>query len=144
MARATTRRRLQVKYRGKNIAQVLRLTVDDALAFFEDEAALERPLSVLREVGLGYLRLGQSATELSGGEAQRVKLATELQRAQRGDTLYILDEPTTGLHPADIDRLVAQLDTPGGGRQHGDCRRTRHAGAGGQRLGDRYRSRRRR
>ena len=102
---------LQVDYRGKDIAQVLRLTVDDALAFFEGEAALERPLSVLQEVGLGYLRLGQSATELSGGEAQRVKLATELQRAQRGDTLYILDEPTTGLHPADIDRLVAQLDT---------------------------------
>jgi len=102
---------LKVEYRGKDIAQVLRLTVDDALVFFEDEAALERPLSVLREVGLGYLRLGQSATELSGGEAQRVKLATELQRAQRGDTLYILDEPTTGLHPADIDRLVAQLDT---------------------------------
>lgn len=102
---------LKVDYRGKDIAQVLRLTVDDALAFFQGEAALERPLSVLREVGLGYLRLGQSATELSGGEAQRVKLATELQRAQRGDTLYILDEPTTGLHPADIDRLVAQLDT---------------------------------
>lgn len=102
---------LKVDYRGKDIAQVLRLTVDDALAFFEGEAALERPLSVLKEVGLGYLRLGQSATELSGGEAQRVKLATELQRAQRGDTLYILDEPTTGLHPADIDRLVAQLDT---------------------------------
>ena len=102
---------LKVEYRGKDIAQVLRLTVDDALVFFEGEAALERPLSVLREVGLGYLRLGQSATELSGGEAQRVKLATELQRAQHGDTLYILDEPTTGLHPADIDRLVAQLDT---------------------------------
>ena len=102
---------LQVAYREQNIAQVLRLTVDDALAFFQGEAALERPLSVLQEVGLGYLRLGQSATELSGGEAQRVKLATELQRAQRGDTLYILDEPTTGLHPADIDRLVAQLDT---------------------------------
>ena len=102
---------LQVDYRGKDIAQVLRLTVDEALAFFEGVAALTRPLSVLQEVGLGYLRLGQSATELSGGEAQRVKLATELQRAQRGDTLYILDEPTTGLHPRDIDRLLAQLDT---------------------------------
>ena len=102
---------LTVDYRGKDIAQVLRLTVDDALAFFAGEAALERPLSVLADVGLGYLRLGQSATELSGGEAQRVKLATELQRPQRGDTLYILDEPTTGLHPADIDRLLAQLDT---------------------------------
>ncbi|MEG1053250.1 MAG: excinuclease ABC subunit A, partial [Janthinobacterium sp.] len=102
---------LTVDYRGKDIAQVLQLTVDDALTFFAGEAALERPLSVLADVGLGYLRLGQSATELSGGEAQRVKLATELQRPQRGDTLYILDEPTTGLHPADIDRLLAQLDT---------------------------------
>ena len=82
---------LSVAYRGKNIAQVLQLTVDGALAFFAGEAALERPLRVLAEVGLGYLRLGQSATELSGGEAQRVKLATELQRPQRGDTLYILD-----------------------------------------------------
>jgi excinuclease ABC subunit A len=84
--------------------------IDEAHAFFADEEAVARPLSVLREVGLGYLRLGQSATELSGGEAQRIKLATELQRAGRGGTLYVLDEPTTGLHPLDADRLLAQLD----------------------------------
>ncbi len=101
---------LQIRYRGKNVAEVLGLTVDAAWDFFAGEPAVRRSLAVLREVGLGYLRLGQPATELSGGEAQRIKLATELQRAQRGDTLYVLDEPTTGLHPADVERLVAQLD----------------------------------
>ncbi|MGV7211401.1 excinuclease ABC subunit UvrA [Oxalobacteraceae bacterium A2-2] len=100
---------LAVRYRERNIAEVLGMTVDAAHDFFDGEAAVQRPLAVLRDVGLGYLRLGQSATELSGGEAQRVKLATELQRPQHGDTLYILDEPTTGLHPSDIDRLLAQL-----------------------------------
>ncbi|MEC5218773.1 excinuclease ABC subunit A [Actimicrobium sp. GrIS 1.19] len=102
---------LAIRYRERTIADVLRMTVDNAWEFFDGELLLQRPLTVLREVGLGYLRLGQSATELSGGEAQRVKLATELQRPQRGDTLYILDEPTTGLHPADVERLIAQLDT---------------------------------
>ena len=102
-------RTLEVRYREKTIADVLGMTVDTALAFFTDEPALRRALSVVREVGLGYLRLGQSATELSGGEAQRIKLATELQRMERGTTLYVLDEPTTGLHPEDVDRLVAQL-----------------------------------
>ncbi|MEI9948789.1 MAG: excinuclease ABC subunit UvrA [Pseudomonadota bacterium] len=101
---------LEVTYRGKNIAEVLGLTVDAAWEFFGDEAALRRTLEVLREVGLGYLRLGQPATELSGGEAQRIKLATELQRAQRAGTVYVLDEPTTGLHPADVERLLAQLE----------------------------------
>jgi excinuclease ABC subunit A len=101
---------LAVRYNDRNIAEVLAMTVDEAHAFFEGEEAVARPLSVLREVGLGYLRLGQSATELSGGEAQRIKLATELQRAGRGGTLYVLDEPTTGLHPLDADRLLAQLD----------------------------------
>ena len=100
---------LEVQWQGKNIAEVLALTVDDALAFFADEAAIARPLALLQAIGLGYLRLGQPATELSGGEAQRIKLATELQRAQRGDTLYVLDEPTTGLHPADVDKLMVQL-----------------------------------
>jgi excinuclease ABC subunit A len=100
---------LEVQYRGRNIAEVLALTVDDAFAFFEDEPGLRRALSTLREVGLGYLRLGQPATELSGGEAQRIKLATELQRSQRDGSVYVLDEPTTGLHPADVQRLLAQL-----------------------------------
>ncbi len=101
---------LKILYRGKSIADVLALSVNDAFAFFSDETAVCRTLTVLRDVGLGYLRLGQPATELSGGEAQRIKLATELQRASRGDTLYVLDEPTTGLHPADVERLMAQLD----------------------------------
>ena len=101
---------LEIEYRGKSIADVLALSVDAAWDFFADEPPVRRSLGVLREVGLGYLRLGQPATELSGGEAQRIKLATELQRVQRGDTLYVLDEPTTGLHPADVERLVTQLD----------------------------------
>ncbi len=100
---------LEVRYREKNIADVLAFTVDAAAEFFSEDAQLGRVLRVLQEVGLGYLRLGQPATELSGGEAQRVKLATELQRAQHGNTLYVLDEPTTGLHPSDVDRLLRQL-----------------------------------
>ncbi|HKV08804.1 MAG TPA: excinuclease ABC subunit UvrA, partial [Thermoanaerobaculia bacterium] len=101
---------LEIKYRGKSIADVLGMTVDAAWEFFAEEPHVSRSLNVLREVGLGYLRLGQPATELSGGEAQRIKLATELQRMQRGNTLYVLDEPTTGLHPADVEKLIAQLD----------------------------------
>ncbi|MFK4235657.1 excinuclease ABC subunit UvrA [Pseudomonas guariconensis] len=100
---------LAVQWNGRNIADVLRMTVEEACDFFADEQAVSRSLQVLREIGLGYLRLGQPATELSGGEAQRIKLATELQRSQRGRTLYVLDEPTTGLHVADADRLMAQL-----------------------------------
>jgi excinuclease ABC subunit A len=101
---------LEIKIRDKSIADVLDMTVDAAFEFFENDALLRRSLGVLRDVGLGYIRLGQSATELSGGEAQRVKLATELQRAQRGGTLYVLDEPTTGLHPSDVEKLKKQLD----------------------------------
>ncbi len=101
---------LEVQLRGHNVAEVLGMTVDAAWAFFKDDPAVFRSLDTLREVGLGYLRLGQPATELSGGEAQRIKLATELQRAGRGHTLYLLDEPTTGLHPADVERLARQLD----------------------------------
>jgi excinuclease ABC subunit A len=100
---------LRIEYRGKNIADVLALTVDAAATFFADDETVLRSLNVLRSVGLGYLRLGQPATELSGGEAQRIKLATELQRKARGRTLYVLDEPTTGLHPADVDLLMTQL-----------------------------------
>jgi len=85
------------------------MSVDTAFEFFPDDPSLRRSLGVLREVGLGYIRLGQAATELSGGEAQRIKLATELQRAQRGETLYVLDEPTTGLHPSDVAKLMKQL-----------------------------------
>ncbi|HEX3679493.1 MAG TPA: excinuclease ABC subunit UvrA [Galbitalea sp.] len=100
---------LEIKIRDRSIADVLAMTVDGAFEFFVDDESLRRSLGVLREVGLGYIRLGQSATELSGGEAQRVKLATELQRAQRGGTLYVLDEPTTGLHPSDVEKLMTQL-----------------------------------
>jgi excinuclease ABC subunit A len=103
-------RTLEIRYRERNIAEVLGMTVDEAWAFFADEPPVHRSLDVLRRVGVGYLRLGQPATELSGGEAQRIKLATELQRASRGETLYVLDEPTTGLHAADVDKLVTQLD----------------------------------
>ncbi|CCQ47302.1 excinuclease ABC, A subunit [Pseudarthrobacter siccitolerans] len=100
---------LEVEYRGKTVAEVLALTVDAAAEFLARVPAAARSLKSLQDVGLGYLRLGQPATELSGGEAQRIKLATELQRAQRGHTLYLLDEPTTGLHPADVELLMAQL-----------------------------------
>lgn len=86
------------------------MTVNAASEFFAEEPAIARALNVLREVGLGYIRLGQPATELSGGEAQRIKLATELQRSQRGHSLYILDEPTTGLHPSDVEKLLKQLE----------------------------------
>lgn len=101
---------LEVTYEGKNIAEVLAMTVSEAALFFAEEAGVSRSLQVLEDVGLGYLRLGQPATELSGGEAQRIKLATELQRLSRGNTLFILDEPTTGLHPSDVEKLIAQLE----------------------------------
>jgi excinuclease ABC subunit A len=103
------RETLQIKFKGKSIAEVLEMTVDEAHAFFEN-APIAKSLDVIRQVGLGYIRLGQPATELSGGEAQRVKLATELQRTQRSGSIYILDEPTTGLHPSDVEKLIVQLD----------------------------------
>ncbi|MES2565583.1 MAG: excinuclease ABC subunit UvrA [Bacteroidota bacterium] len=101
---------LEIEYKGKNIAEVLQMTVDTAWEFFKSEPLLNRSLDIVRQVGLGYLKLGQSATELSGGEAQRIKLATELQRIDQGNSLYVLDEPTTGLHPSDVDKLMIQLN----------------------------------
>jgi excinuclease ABC subunit A len=103
------RETLEVLYKGHNIAQILNMTVEDALAFLGAVPALARKLQTLMDVGLGYIRLGQAATTLSGGEAQRVKLALELSRRDTGRTLYILDEPTTGLHFADIDLLLKVL-----------------------------------
>jgi excinuclease ABC subunit A len=101
---------LEILWQDKTIAGILALTVAEACTVFAGEAPVLRSLEVLRDIGLGYLKLGQPATELSGGEAQRIKLATELQRPQRRATLYVLDEPTTGLHPRDIDRLLVQLN----------------------------------
>ena len=103
------RETLEVRYKGKTIADVLAMTVDEAVEFFKNIPRIETKLKVIADVGLGYIKLGQSATTLSGGEAQRVKLATELARRSTGRTLYILDEPTTGLHTADIAKLLGIL-----------------------------------
>ena len=103
------RETLEVKYKGKSIADVLDMTIEEAVEFFKNVPRIANKLQVLQDVGLGYVRLGQSATTLSGGEAQRVKLATELSRRSTGKTLYILDEPTTGLHTADIHKLLGIL-----------------------------------
>jgi excinuclease ABC subunit A len=104
------RETLDVHYKGASIAQVLEMTVREALGFFDAVPAIKSKLQTLDDVGLDYIRLGQSATTLSGGEAQRVKLATELSRRATGRTLYILDEPTTGLHFADIEKLLEVLN----------------------------------
>lgn len=103
------RETLDVKYKGKNIYDVLEMTVDEAVEFFSVHPKVSRKLKTLQEVGLGYIKLGQSSTTLSGGEAQRVKLATELSRRSTGKTIYVLDEPTTGLHTADVHRLIDVL-----------------------------------
>lgn len=108
--RRYNREALEIHYRGKNISDVLDMTVDEAKLFFRDLPAIRRKLETLSEVGLGYMHLGQQATTLSGGEAQRIKLSTELSRTSTGRTLYILDEPTTGLHFADVKRLLSVLD----------------------------------
>ncbi len=101
---------LEVKYKGKSIADVLQLTVDEAVEFFQAVPKIKRKLQTIKDVGLGYVTLGQSATTLSGGEAQRMKLASELQRVSTGNTFYVLDEPTTGLHTDDIARLLEVLN----------------------------------
>ena len=101
---------LQVHYKGKNIAEVLQMSISEAADFFEPISAIHRYLKTLVDVGLGYVRLGQSATTLSGGEAQRVKLATELQKRSTGRTVYVLDEPTTGLHFEDVRKLLLVLN----------------------------------
>jgi excinuclease ABC subunit A len=103
------RETLDIKYKGKSIAEVLELTIEDGCEFFRNIPRIHRKLQTLLDVGLGYMKLGQPATTLSGGEAQRVKLAAELYRRSTGKTIYILDEPTTGLHIDDIDRLLTVL-----------------------------------
>jgi excinuclease ABC subunit A len=103
------RHTLEIAYKGKNIAETLDMDVQEALEFFDAYPLIRRSLQTLHDVGLDYVKLGQSATTLSGGEAQRVKLAKELSRLATGDTIYILDEPTTGLHFADIQRLLDVL-----------------------------------
>jgi excinuclease ABC subunit A len=105
------RETLQVKYKGKSISEVLEMPIEEAATFFEAISSISRYLTTLVDVGLGYVRLGQSATTLSGGEAQRVKLATELQRRSTGRTVYVLDEPTTGLHFEDVRKLLLVLNS---------------------------------
>ena len=103
------RETLEVKYKGKSIYDVLNMTVEEALHFFENVPSIRRKMETLYDVGLSYIRLGQPSTQLSGGEAQRIKLATELSRRSTGKTIYILDEPTTGLHFADVHKLTEIL-----------------------------------
>jgi len=103
------RETLEIKYKGKNIYEVLEMTVDEGVEFFENHPKIKRKLETLKEVGLGYIKIGQSSTTLSGGEAQRVKLATELSKRGTGKTIYVLDEPTTGLHTADVHKLITVL-----------------------------------
>ena len=100
------REALEIKYKGKTISDILNMTVEQACDFFANVPAIARKLQTINEVGLGYVKLGQPATTFSGGEAQRIKLATELSRRSTGKTLYILDEPTTGLHTADVKKLL--------------------------------------
>ena len=108
--RKYNRETLEVNFKGKNIFDVLEMTVDEGIEFFKQQPKIYRKLKTLSDVGLGYIKIGQPATTLSGGEAQRVKLATELMKRSTGRTIYILDEPTTGLHTADVHKLVNVLN----------------------------------
>jgi excinuclease ABC subunit A len=135
---------LEIKFKGKDISEVLEMPIEEALQFFANFPKLQRCLETLDDVGLGYMHTGQASTTLSGGEAQRVKLAAELGKASTGRTMYILDEPTTGLHFADIKKLLSVLNRPGRPGQHGRGHRAQHARDQDRRLGDRSRSRRRR
>jgi excinuclease ABC subunit A len=110
LGRRYNRETLEIRFKGKSIADVLAMTVDDAVEFFMNVSFLHRKIKTLQDVGLGYITLGQSAVTLSGGEAQRVKLATELSKRDTGQTIYILDEPTTGLHFQDIRHLLSVLN----------------------------------
>ncbi len=136
--RRYNRETLEILYKGKNITEVLDLTVEDAHGYFSAVPAIARKLQTLLDVGLGYIRLGQSATTLSGGEAQRVKLALELSKRDTGRTLYILDEPTTGLHFADIDLLLKVLHHAARRRQHGRRDRAQPRRHQDRRLGRRH------
>ena len=133
---------LDIKFKGKNIAEVLDMPVDEAVDFFANQPAIARYMQTLVDVGLGYVRLGQSAPTLSGGEAQRVKLAAELAKRSTGHTIYLLDEPTTGLHFDDVRRLLTVLPAAGRPGQHGARDRAQPRRDQDRRLGDRPRARR--